>query len=185
MVENCEEPPTLLHMPTRRARRQILLYAGEGAVGVCGEIKEMFHQVLIRPEDRCSQRFLWRDGDDERDPDFYEINVMTFGAACRECPEVSGFGSESCQVTDYHYVDDYVDSFATEDEAISVSIRVKEIHAEAGFELCQFSSRSPTVETALGPGRVKSVGWGDAEQKILRMRWQVATDDFRLKVEYH
>ncbi|XP_032581775.1 uncharacterized protein LOC116802202 [Drosophila sechellia] len=61
----------------------------------------------------------------------------------------------------------------------------KEIHKDAGFELCKFSSSSPTVETALGPGRVKSVGWGEAEEKILGMRWQVATDDFRFNVEYH
>ncbi|EDW38659.1 GL15389 [Drosophila persimilis] len=53
-------------------------------------------------------------------------------------------------IIDCHYVDDYVDSFATESKAISVSTRVKEIHANAGFELCQFSSSSPIVEAALG-----------------------------------
>ncbi|XP_043062722.1 uncharacterized protein LOC122319461 [Drosophila yakuba] len=174
----------------------VLFHFREGAVGVCGDIKEMFHQVLIRPEDRCSQRFLWRDGDDERDPDVYEMNVMTFGAACS--PSASHYVKTMNAlkyrdsdpkavkaITDYHYVDDYVDSFATESEAISVSTRVKEIHKDAGFELCQFSSSSPTVETALGPGRVKSVGWGEAEEKILGMRWQVAKDDFRFNVEYH
>ncbi|XP_043661619.1 uncharacterized protein LOC122625598 [Drosophila teissieri] len=151
----------------------VLFHFREGAVRVCGDIKEMFHQVLIRPEDRCSQRFLWRDGDDERDPDVYEMNYRDSNPRAVKA------------ITDYHYVDDYVDSFATESEAISVSTRVKEIHKDAGFELCKFSSSSPTVETALGPGRVKSVGWGEAEEKILGMRWQVATDDFRFNVEYH
>ncbi|XP_041674335.1 uncharacterized protein LOC121530048 [Drosophila eugracilis] len=76
--------------------------------------------------------------------------------------------------------------FDTESEAIEVSTRVKEIHAEAGFELCKFSSSSPIVEAALGPpGQVKSVGWGESDQKILGMRWQIATDDFRFNVEYH
>ncbi|XP_070855548.1 uncharacterized protein [Drosophila suzukii] len=175
----------------------VLFHFREGAVGVCGDIKEMFHQVLIRPEDRCSQRFLWRDGNDDRDADVYEMNVMTFGAACSpsaahyvKTVNALKFRDSDPRavkaIIDYHYVDDYVDSFATESEAISVSTRVKEIHAETGFELCQFSSSSPIVEAALGPpGQVKSVGWGEAEQKILGMRWQVATDDFRFNVEYH
>ncbi|XP_044573975.1 uncharacterized protein LOC123258163 [Drosophila ananassae] len=171
----------------------VLFHFREGAVGVCGDIKEMFHQVLIRPEDRCSQRFLWRDGNDDRDPDVYEMNVMTFGAACS--PSTAHFvktvnalkfrDSDPRTVKaiiDHHYVDDYVDSFALESEVIAVSTRVKEIHAE----LCQFLSSSPIVKVALGPpGQVKSVGWGEAEQKILGMRWQVATDDFRFNVEYH
>ncbi|XP_070142302.1 uncharacterized protein [Drosophila kikkawai] len=181
----------------RRYQTGLLFHFREGAVGVCGDIKEMFHQVLIRPEDRCSQRFLWRDSNDDRDPDVYEMNVMTFRAACS--PSTAHYvktlnalkfrDSDPRAVKaiiDHHYVDDYVDSFATESEAIEVSTRVKEIHAEAGFELCQFSSSSPIVEAALGPpGRVKSVGWGEAEQKILGMRWQVATDDFRFNVKYH
>ncbi|XP_070132548.1 uncharacterized protein [Drosophila bipectinata] len=159
----------------------VLFLFREGAVGVCGDIKEMFHQVLIRPEDRYSQRFLWRNGNDDREPDIYEMNVMTFGAACSpstahyvKTVNALKFRDSDLRavkaIIDHHYVDDYVDSFDTESEAIEVSTRVKEIHAEAGFELCQFSSSSPIVEAALGPpGQVKSV----------------ATDDFRFNVEYH
>ncbi|XP_044572125.1 uncharacterized protein LOC123257373 [Drosophila ananassae] len=108
----------------------------EGAVGVCSDIKEMFHQVLIRPEDRCAQRFLWRDGNDQRDPDVYEMCVMTFGAACSpsSAHHVKTVNAKRFldsdpravkAIVDYHYVDDYVDSFATESEAIEVSSRVK------------------------------------------------------------
>ncbi|XP_041673750.1 uncharacterized protein LOC121529822 [Drosophila eugracilis] len=175
----------------------VLFHFRKGTVGVCGDIKEMFHQVLIRPEGRCSQRFLWRDGNDDREPDIYEMNVMTFGAACSpstahyvKTVNALKFRDSDPRavkaIIDHHYVDDYVDSFDTESEAIEVSTRVKEIHAEAGFELCQFLSSSPIVEAALGPpGQVKSVAWGESEQKILGMRWQVATDDFRFNVEYH
>ncbi|XP_070137778.1 uncharacterized protein [Drosophila bipectinata] len=123
--------------------------------------------------------------------------VMTFGAACSPSAahHVKTANSKRFQdsdpravkaIEDYHYVDDYVDSFATEREAIEVSTRVKEIHAEGGFELCRFSSSSPTVERMLGPSdHAQSIGWGEAEQKILGMRWQPATDDFRFRVKYH
>ncbi|XP_044573979.1 uncharacterized protein LOC123258167 [Drosophila ananassae] len=139
-----------------KALASILFHFREGAVGVCSDIKEMFHQVLIRPEDIGSGYTL------DSDPRAVKA------------------------IVDYHYVDDYVDSFATESEAIEVSNRVKKIHAEGGFELCKFSSSSPTVERMLGPSdHAQSIGWGEAEQKILGMRWQPATDDFRFRVKYH
>ncbi|XP_070855577.1 uncharacterized protein [Drosophila suzukii] len=98
--------------------RAVLFHFREGAVGVCVDIKEMFHQVLIRPEDRCSQRFLWRDGNDDRDPDVYEMNVTTFGAACspsaahyvRTVNALKFRDSDPRAVKaiiDHHYVDDY------------------------------------------------------------------------------
>ncbi|XP_070138802.1 uncharacterized protein, partial [Drosophila bipectinata] len=174
----------------------VLFHFREGEVGVCADIKEMFHQVLLQPKDRCAQRFLWRDGDDQREPDVYEMAVMTFGAACSPCSAdyVKTVNALRYSSTDpraalafneYHYVDDYVDSFDSEDEAIAISTRVREIHAEAGFDLCRFTSSSASVVRALNPlESIASVGWTEAEEKVLGMYWQPATDDFKFVVKF-
>ncbi|XP_068158176.1 uncharacterized protein [Drosophila tropicalis] len=127
----------------------VLFHFREVAVAVTGDIKEMFHQIYVQPQDRRSQRFLWRDGDRQREADVYEMQVMTFGAACSPSAahHVITLNAMRHQqvdpravkaITDYHYVDDYVDSFVTEDEAISVSARVRDIHKSGGFELRRF-----------------------------------------------
>jgi len=166
----------------------ILFHFREGAVGVRIGIKEMFHQVLMRPEDRCAQRFLWRDGDDQRDPDVYEMRVITFGAACSPSAahHVKTVNAKRFMDPDPRAVKAIVYYHYVESEAIGVATRVKEIHAQGGFELCKFSSSSPAVERMLGPcEHAQSIGWGEAEQKILGMRWQPATDDFKFGVQYH
>ncbi|XP_043660207.1 uncharacterized protein LOC122624614 [Drosophila teissieri] len=175
----------------------VLFHFREGAVGVCADIKEMFHQVLMQPKDRCAQRFLWRNGEDRREPDIYEMQVMTFGAACSPCSadyvktvNASQYSSTDPRavlaINEYHYVDDYVDSFPSEEEAIAVSSRVRDIHAEAGFNLCRFTSSSASVVRALNPlESIASVRWTEAEEKVLGMYWQPATDDFKFGVKYH
>jgi len=44
----------------------------------------------MQSQDRCAQRFLWRNGDDRRDPDLYEMVVMTFGVGCSPCSYNTG-----------------------------------------------------------------------------------------------
>lgn len=47
------------------------------AVAVCAEVREMYHQVLLRKADQDAQRFLWKDGDGLAAPSIYIMNVMT------------------------------------------------------------------------------------------------------------
>ncbi len=53
---------TLLPGPTLGASLPgVLLRFREHAVAVCGDIRGMFHQVQLLPEDRSLLRFIWRD----------------------------------------------------------------------------------------------------------------------------
>ncbi|XP_065365548.1 uncharacterized protein LOC135958579 [Calliphora vicina] len=136
-----------------------------GAVAVCGDIKEMFHQVIVAPEDRCSQRFLWRE-DTREPPDSYKMLVMTFGAACSPC--VAHYVKETNalsyrdkypravkSIVDHHYVDDFVDIIValkgTVESPVNFSSDVNQLQSE----------------------------------KILGMYWQLKDDTFRFNLKFH
>ncbi|XP_017478264.1 PREDICTED: uncharacterized protein LOC108368035 isoform X2 [Rhagoletis zephyria] len=53
-------------------------------------------------------------------------------------------------ILEYHYVDDFVDSFESVAEAIKVTKQVSDIHKHAGFTLRHFASNSPDVSKSLG-----------------------------------
>ncbi|XP_017487272.1 PREDICTED: uncharacterized protein LOC108375640, partial [Rhagoletis zephyria] len=180
----------------------ILFHFREGAIGVCGDIKEMFHQVLVQRDDRRAQRFLWRNGDTTRQPEVYEMRVMTFGAACSPCAanyvkkinaleyrkKVSGAVRAVKSILDYHYVDDYVDSFDTEEEAADITKQVRAIHKMAGFDLCNFASNSSRVTEALGgDGATRQIAKkeGVLVDRVLGLFWQASTDTFGFKLKFN
>lgn len=120
----------------------------ERRVGVCADIQEMFHQVMIREGDQDSQRFLWRNESTQK-VEVYKMLVMTFGST--SSPSTAQFVknqnalefSESHPaaveaIRERHYVDDYVHSFDEEAVAIQTTQDVKRIHKAGGFVLRGF-----------------------------------------------
>ncbi|XP_053692357.1 uncharacterized protein LOC128740817 [Sabethes cyaneus] len=188
---------TLIKGPDQlRSLFAILLQFREHQIGLTGDIKEMFHQVLINPLDQQCQRFLWRD--DNGIIQTYVMNVMTFGASCSPaCAQyvkninADRFAGELPEAVDViknrHYVDDAMLSIETPARAIQLAQEIRRIHAAGGFEIRNWVSNSPEVLATLQQsGSVEKnldlFTGALATEKVLGMWWCTASDKFVYRI---
>ncbi|XP_062712952.1 uncharacterized protein LOC134290030 [Aedes albopictus] len=103
-------------------------------IAISADIMEMFHQVQIRPEDRQSQRFLWRDNPAQL-VQVFVMDVAIFGSTCSPCStqyaknvnaddHAEEFPRAAVAIKENHYVDDYLDSVDSVDEAVQLATDV-------------------------------------------------------------
>ncbi|XP_062537923.1 uncharacterized protein LOC134206241 [Armigeres subalbatus] len=127
---------------------------------LAADIKEMFHRIKIREEDRQFQRFLWRDRPDV-EPTIFVMNVAIFGSTCSPSSAqyvknrnardfADDYPTAANAIIRHHYVDDYLDSFGTKEEAVTVGREVKTIHEKGGFEIRNFLSNKPEIAESVG-----------------------------------
>ncbi|XP_062702228.1 uncharacterized protein LOC134285471 [Aedes albopictus] len=175
----------------------VLIQFRENKVAICGDLREMFHQVYVTKEDQNCQRFLWRENPTDAEPSTFVMQVMTFGACCSpSCAQyVKNLNAEkhtgeypeaATAIIKCHYVDDMLVSTETEDEAVQLAQDVRHVHAQAGFEMRNWISNSPAVLNALHNERIdeKSLNLGSelATEKVLGMWWCTKTDALTFKL---
>ncbi|XP_062538519.1 uncharacterized protein LOC134206806 [Armigeres subalbatus] len=175
----------------------------EYRVGICGDIREMFLQIGIRPEDQFYQLFLWNEDSSEREPSTFIVPVMIFGA-CSSPTTAQFVKNKNAQrfreefplaveaVENKHYVDDMLASTETEAEAIELANSVKYIHAQGGFDIRNWVSNSTEVLKALGEKPMNEMALNIvaeyATEKVLvdlvvlGMWWNTSTDCFIYKI---
>ena len=124
----------------------LLLRWREDLVAVIGDIRKMFNSVHLNSVEQHTHRFLWRDLDCDRKPDIYIMVRVNMGdrpapAICTEamyatadlfkddCPRAAEFIKGSS------YVDDLVDSFSSQETALSVTGDAEEILKKGGFQV--------------------------------------------------
>ncbi|XP_055604271.1 uncharacterized protein LOC129752524 [Uranotaenia lowii] len=162
-------------------------------VCITGDIREMFHQIRIRSQDRQAQRFLWRRNVEDK-PEVYVMDVATFGATCSPslAQYVKNVNAKRWEqkfpeavdaIVNSHYMDDYAASRDSVEELVELTKSVRQIHASGGFELRNFLSNSEAVLRQIGEG-VQSEIKQFAEDKendyerVLGMTWFPKTDEF-------
>ncbi|XP_058816404.1 uncharacterized protein LOC131679685 [Topomyia yanbarensis] len=169
----------------------------EFRVGICGDIREMYHQVLIREEDQHCQRFLWQDDKTTTEPSVFVMQVMTFGACCSpsSAQYIKNLNAVKYEqqypiavdaIVRRHYVDDMLTSLETEDQAIQLARDVKWVHSKGGFEIRNWVSNSPRVLEALRENvtEQKSLQLGSVTgtEKVLGMYWCTTSDTFTFRL---
>ena len=91
----------------------------------------------------------------------------------------------------HHYVDDFIDSVQTVDEAVSLAKTVRDIHAKGGFHMRNWTSNSAEVLKALEctesitPNKSFTCNEKSTEfEKILGMYWEPKSDTFNYILKF-
>ncbi|XP_055613925.1 uncharacterized protein LOC129760309 [Uranotaenia lowii] len=171
----------------------------EKPVAFGGDIKEMFHQLNIRPEDKQAQRFLFRD-DPHQEPTTYVMDVATFGASCSPCTaqfiknlnarKYSSEFPQAAEAIEYqHYVDDYFDSTDFIEDAVKLASDVKMIHAKGGFLIRNFVSNSQEFlrnmnESELNPSVHFHADKFTQTERVLGLVWHPKQDVFSFSAAF-
>jgi hypothetical protein len=96
---------------------------------VTADIEKMFHQVKVSSGDRPALRYLWREPGSLKQPNIMEMQVQIFGAVssptiCSHALRRTGADNEedfpgvTNRIVNYFYVDNYMESFDDQAEAM-------------------------------------------------------------------
>ena len=125
-------------------------------VAVVCDIKEMYLQIRIPPQDRSFFRFLWRNLEPQRNPDVYGFERIVFGDA--SAPFRAQFVSQ--QNAEIHkeefplaaetvekstYMDNSLDSVKTDETAIKLYRQLIELWGKACMQPRKWLSNSPAM----------------------------------------
>ncbi|XP_072178274.1 uncharacterized protein [Diadema setosum] len=174
----------------------VLLRFRQEPIAVMGDIKAMFNQVRVPPDERDLLRFLWwPEGDVEKQPEVYRMCVHLFGGTW--CPSVCSFAlrrtsedqdaefsPEAVNVVKRNfYVDDCLVSVKEEDKAVQLVDELKRMLKGGGFNLTKWLSNSPKVmESVPVHDRAKEVEGLDLTydalpiERALGVKWNIELD---------
>ena len=177
----------------------VLLRFREHTVAFAGDIKGMFHQIRLLPEDKPLLRFIWRDMVRDAPVTVYQWNVLPFGTTCSPCCATfalqkhvidhSDPQEEVRNAVEHHfYVDNWLQSCAIVKDAKGLVDRLRVLLEEGGFSLRQWASNDPQVICHL-PAADRSAStelWlshqqSDAKESTLGLQWHCQSDTLTYK----
>lgn len=177
----------------------VLLRFRQHPVAVGGDIRAMFHQVCLLPEDQPLVRFAWRNLKRNEPPDVYQWKVLPFGTTSSPCcatfalqRHVKDHAAENEDIVqaleESFYVDNCLRSLPTAEAAKCLVDKMRSLLMTGGFEIRQWASNDPTVVSHL-PAEAKFEAtelWlmekqSDPQEPVLGLRWHCLSDSLGYK----
>ena len=176
----------------------MLLRFRENEVGLVADVTKMFHQVRVRKADVSAFRFFWRPPESTNFPDTYEMDVHVFGAisspavcsyVLQQAARDSGEEADDMvhQIVRHFYVDNWLVSFKTIEEACSIAHKLTDALEKGGFPLTQWATSSDELRASLpGQSQLNETLNMDLDdlpiERTLGLSWNYRQDVFVLKV---
>ena len=164
----------------------VLMRFREHPVAVLADIEGMFMQIAIHQIDQSALRFLWLADNQIQQ---YQFTRLIFGANCspscaiyvlNHCAKenIQHFPEALKAVRKHFYMDDYIQSHATEKDACKAVLQTKHCLKTGGFRLTKFVSNSSIVLNQIPPEDK------DNQTDIVRVlgvKWNLEKDCFLMK----
>lgn len=164
-------------------------------VALCGDIKMMYRQILIHPEDRQFQHIFWRKTSVEPVKEF-ELNTVTYGLTPSAYlsqrvlqqlvnDEGQSYPLASHAILNQTYVDDIVSGASSIEEAHTLQSELISLLGLGKFELRKWSSNEVQVLEHLPTDHLETplnFSCHDNVFKILGLLWDPKRDVFTYNV---
>ena len=169
----------------------------EGPIALTADIESMFLQVQVPEQDRSCLRFLWRPRTNEP-VQIYEYQRHVFGA--KSSPTCANYALKRVgldnekeypiaakAIQNNFYMDDFIKSVETPEEAIQVFNQLQPLLSQHGFELKKWISNNDAVTKAI-PADLKSISNTKQVEvepntegsSVLGLQWTVTDDSLQV-----
>lgn len=162
-------------------------------VAITADIKKMYRQVEVHPQDRKFQKIYWRESSDA--PLLtYELNTVTYGQAA--APHCAVRALQQCakdyesiyplgaqQIQSCFYMDDYLGGADDIQSATIVRNQIENNLSKGGFELAKWCSNIRNIVPIDEDKQKKGIPCHDQEAtSILGMHWMPESDLFTFNI---
>lgn len=166
----------------------LLIHWRKYEYAISSDIEKMYRQIWIDPDDTHFQRILWQSAD-STEIKSYHLKTVTFGVASAPFLAIRtlfqigidiqhSFPHLTEKIQNQFYVDDYLDSFASKNEAKETVNQITEIMNQYGMKLRKWKSNNNTLLDTIPPKDKEESTDHSSTFKTLGIQWQPATDQF-------